>query len=82
MNTVEVQDGEATLTRAVLFDCRAKGMMAFLDERDLNDYLELLYYKANKDDTKINKRKYNAMVKKLDITKYDYYGMTIGYLVK
>ena len=42
MNTVEVQDGEATLTRAVLFDCRAKGMSAFLTMRDLDDYLELL----------------------------------------
>lgn len=82
MNTVEVQDGEATLTRAVLFDCRAKGMPAFITKRDLDDYLELLYYKANKDDTKINKRKYNAMVKKMDITEYDYYGVKIGYLVK
>lgn len=82
MNTVEVQDGEATLTRAVLFDCRAKGMSAFLTKRDLDDYLELLYYKANKDDTKINKRKYNAMVKKMDINEYDYYGVKIGYLVK
>lgn len=82
MSMVEVADGEATLTRAVLFDCRAKGMAAFFTERDLNDYLELLYYKANKNDTKINKRKYNAMVKKLDITEYDYYGVKIGYLVK
>ena len=57
-------------------------MSAFLTKRDLDDYLELLYYKANKDDTKINKRKYNAMVKKMNITEYDYYGVKIGYLVK
>lgn len=82
MNTIEVRDGEATLTRVVLFDSRAKGMTAFFTKRDLDDYLELLYHKLYKDDDKINKRKYNAMVKKLDINEYDYYGVKIGYLVK
>jgi len=82
MNTIEVRDGEANLTRAVLFDSRAKGMAAFFTKRDLDDYLELLYYKTNKGDTKINKRKYNAMVKKLNIDEYDYCGVKLGYLVR
>ena len=81
MAKIEVKDGQANVTRAVLFASRAKGMSVFLNQRDLNDYLDMAYHdKYGKG--KIDKRKFNAMVKKINIDEYDFYGMTLGYVVR
>lgn len=81
MTKIEVKDGQANVTRAVLFGSRAKGMSVFLNQRDLCDYLDMAYHnKYGKG--KIDKRKFNAMVKKINIDEYDFYGMTLGYVVR
>lgn len=81
MAKIEVKDGEAGITRAVLFGSRAKGMSVFLNEHDLSDYLDMIYHEKY-GDGKIDKRKFNAMVKKMNIDEYDFYGLTLGYIVR
>lgn len=81
MAKIEVKDGQANITRAVLFGSRAKGMSVFLNERDLCDYLDMVYHKKY-GKGKIDKRKFNAMVKKINIDEYDFYGMTLGYVIR
>lgn len=79
INEVEIES-EPKIARVKLFDDRVHGRKVFFDQRDLEDYLQARFL-AEKELKKLDRRKFNAWKKKININHYVFNKITIGFEV-